>query len=361
MSRVVIAAGGTGGHVFPALAVAAELQARGVEVHFLGTPDGLETRAVPAAGFPLETVSMRGLRGGGWRRWTALPATLGRTVWAAGSALRRLRPSAVLAMGGYAAVPAGLAARLGGRRLVVHEQNAVPGLAVRSLRRLAERILTGFPEAAEALGPRAEWAGIPVRRQLLALPAPGQRYGNRQGPLRVLVFGGSQGARFLNRQVPSWLAAGSRAIHVWHQSGERELEEVRSAYYEHGLEAEVVPFIDDMAAAFAWADLAVCRAGAATVAELAAVGLPAVLVPFPYAVDDHQRRNAEALVSRGAALCVAQSEWDPVALGARLDGDLGERSCLAEMAEAARAFARPDAAAVVADACLGWEETDHAA
>lgn len=361
MSRVVIAAGGTGGHVFPALAVAEELRQRGVEVHFLGTPEGLEARAVPAAGFPLETVAMRGLRGGGWRRWASLPGTLGRAVWSARAVLRRLRPIAVLAMGGYAAVPAGLAARLGGQWLVVHEQNAVPGLAVRALRPMAGRILTGFPEAAEVLGHRAQWAGIPVRRQLLALPAPAQRYADRHGPLRILVFGGSQGARFLNRQVPAWLAAGSRAVHVWHQSGERELDEVRAAYNEQGLEAEVVPFIDDMAAAFAWADLVVSRAGAATVAELAAAGVPAVLVPYPHAVDDHQRRNAEALVSRGAALCVPQPEWDQAALVARLDGDLGERGRLAEMAEAARAFARPDAAAVVADACLEPEETDHAA
>ncbi|MFB6259941.1 MAG: UDP-N-acetylglucosamine--N-acetylmuramyl-(pentapeptide) pyrophosphoryl-undecaprenol N-acetylglucosamine transferase, partial [Thiohalorhabdaceae bacterium] len=262
-------------------------------------------------------------------------------------------------MGGYAAEPAGVAARLNGRRLVVHEQNAVPGLAVRALRRLAGRILTGFPEAAEALGPRAQWAGIPVRRQLLTLPAPGDRYGDRSGPLRILVFGGSQRARFLNREVPPWLAAATRPFSVRHQSGEQELEAVRAAYHEHGLEAEVVPFIDDMAAAFAWADLVVCRAGAATVAELAAVGVPAVLVPYPHAVDDHQRRNAEALVSRGAALCVPQSEWDRADLGSRLANDLGDRARLAEMAEAARAFARPDAAALVADACL--EESHHAA
>ncbi|HKJ70413.1 MAG TPA: undecaprenyldiphospho-muramoylpentapeptide beta-N-acetylglucosaminyltransferase [Gammaproteobacteria bacterium] len=359
MSRVVIAAGGTGGHVFPALAVAAELRRRGVEVHFLGTASGLEARAVPAAGFPLETLEMRGLRGGGWRRWAALPTALSRAVWAARGVLRRLRPTAVLAMGGYVAVPAGLAARLGGNRLVLHEQNAVPGLAIRALRRLAAAVLTGFPEAAEALGPRARWAGIPVRAELLALPAPAERFNERSGPLRILVFGGSQGARFLNQRVPAWLAASGRAVSVRHQSGERELETVRAAYREQAIEAEVIPFIDDMASAYAWADLVVCRAGAATVAELAAVGAPAVLVPYPHAVDDHQRRNAEALVSRGAALCVTQDDWDGAGLAARLDGELGERARLAAMGEAGRAFARPDAAAAVADACLG--EVAHAA
>lgn len=359
MTRVVIAAGGTGGHVFPALAVAAELRARGVEVHFLGTATGLEARAVPAAGYPLETVAMRGLRGGGWRRWAALPGGLGRAVWAARAVLRRLRPAAVLAMGGYVAVPAGLAARLSGRRLVLHEQNAVPGLAIRALRRLAARILTGFPEAAEVLGARARWAGIPVRRELLALPSPAERIAHREGPLRILVVGGSQGARFLNRRVPQWLQGVDRPVTVRHQSGERELDEVRAAYAEQGMSAEVVPFIDDMAGAYAWADLAVCRAGAATVAELAAVGLPAVLVPYPHAVDDHQRRNAEALVERGAALCVPQAEWEDADLAARLNGELGERARLAVMGRAGRAFARPDAAAVVAEACL--EEVADAA
>jgi UDP-N-acetylglucosamine--N-acetylmuramyl-(pentapeptide) pyrophosphoryl-undecaprenol N-acetylglucosamine transferase len=198
-----------------------------------------------------------------------------------------------------------------------------------------------------------------VRRELLALPAPAERYAGRKGPLRVLVFGGSQGARFLNQRVPAWLGRTGRAVTVRHQSGEQDREAARAAYGEQGVEAEVIPFIDDMAGAYAWADLVVCRAGAATVAELAAVGVPAVLVPYPHAVDDHQRRNAEALVSRDAALCVTQADWDDAALAARLDGELGERDRLAEMGQAARAFARPDAAAVVADACL--QEVAHAA
>ena len=358
-TRVVIAAGGTGGHVFPALAVAGELRARGVEVHFLGTATGLEARAVPAAGFPLETMSMKGLRGGGWRRWAALPWTLSRAVWGAGTVLRRLGPAAVLGMGGYVSVPAGLAARLLGIPLVLHEQNAVPGLAIRVLGGQARRILTGFPEAAEAVGSRGEWAGIPVRSDLLALPPPESRFAERSGPLRVLVLGGSQGASFLNTRLPGCLARSGRPLQVWHQAGERDAGAVRRAYASSGLTAEVAPFIEDMAAAYGWCDLAVCRAGAATVAELAAVGVPALLVPYPHAVDDHQRRNADALVRRGAAECVTQAEWDDDAVTGRLAGELGDRAVLAGMAEAARAFARPEAARLVAERCV--EEVPDAA
>ncbi|HKL78112.1 MAG TPA: undecaprenyldiphospho-muramoylpentapeptide beta-N-acetylglucosaminyltransferase [Gammaproteobacteria bacterium] len=355
MTRVAIAAGGTGGHVFPALAVAEELRRRGVEVHFLGTRQGLEARAVPAAGFPLAEVEMRGLRGGGWRRWLALPWGLARAVGAAARVLIRLRPVAVLGMGGYVAAPVGLAARLTGRPLVLHEQNAVPGLTIRLLARLARRILTGFPEAATALGGRAQWVGTPVRPALVGLPAPAARYAEREGPLRVLIFGGSQGARFLNEELPPLLAdlaARGRTLHIWHQAGEREAERVRRAYAAAGLTAEVVAFIDDMASAYQWCDLAFCRAGAGTVTELAAVGVPAVLVPFPHAVDDHQRRNAEALVERGAALCLDQNDWDAEAVAQWLDTVAGDRARLATMAEAAREFARPEAAAQVAEACL---------
>ncbi|MFA9461417.1 undecaprenyldiphospho-muramoylpentapeptide beta-N-acetylglucosaminyltransferase [Thiohalorhabdus methylotrophus] len=354
IARVAIAAGGTGGHVFPALAVADELARRGVEVHFLGTSAGVEARAVPAAGYNLELLEMRGLRGSGWRRWAALPWALAKSVTAAMGILRRLRPGAVLAMGGYAAAPTGLAARLQGRSLVLHEQNAVPGLTIRLLRRLARRTLTGFPEAAEQLGARAEWVGTPVRRGLLDVDAPAGRYAERTGPLRVLVFGGSQGAQFLNREVPGCLAAlaAERPVTVWHQAGRTEGATVERAYAEAGVEADVTPFIDDMAAAYAWCDLVFCRAGAATVAELAAVGVPSVLVPFPHAVDDHQRRNAEALVHRDAAVCLTQQEWSTEAVLGLLRGRLGERAELARMAEAAREFARPDAARIVADHCL---------
>ena len=355
MTRVVMAAGGTGGHVFPALAVAEELRSRGVEVTFVGSSGGMESRVVPERGFALEVLGMQALRGSGWRGWLALPARLGRALAAAIGLLRRLRPSAVVAMGGYAAAPVGLAAGLMGRRLVVHEQNAVPGLTNRLLRPFARAILTGFPEAAEALGRKAEWVGTPVRGELSPLAETGERTGDREGPLRVLAFGGSQGARFLNERLPMALARARPAIGltVRHQAGRGRARAVLDAYGEAGVEADVTPFIDDMRAALAWCDLAFCRAGASTVAELASMGVPAVLVPFPHAVDDHQRRNAEALVSRGAAVCIPQSEWDDEAVAARLDGDLGDRTVLARMGDAARGFARPDAAARVADACEG--------
>ncbi|KPV39755.1 hypothetical protein AN478_10080 [Thiohalorhabdus denitrificans] len=358
--RVVIAAGGTGGHVFPALAVADELSRRGVEVHFVGTGAGVEARAVPAAGYPLHRLEMRGLRGSGWRRWAALPWALGRAVAAAGRTLLRLRPAAVLAMGGYVAAPAGLGAWVTRRPLVLHEQNAVPGLAIRLLRRLATRILTGFPEAAERLGPRARWVGTPVRTELLGLEEPARRYAERGGPLRVLVFGGSQGARFLNREVPPCLAglAEERPVTVWHQAGRDEGEAVERAYADAGLEATVTPFIEDMAAAYAWCDLVFCRAGAATVAELEAAGVPAVLVPFPHAVDDHQRKNAEALVDRGAAVCLTQEEWEGREVIGLLRNRLADREALAAMGEAARGLARPEAAKAVADSCL--EGREHA-
>jgi UDP-N-acetylglucosamine--N-acetylmuramyl-(pentapeptide) pyrophosphoryl-undecaprenol N-acetylglucosamine transferase len=356
MSRVAIAAGGTGGHVFPALAVAEALRERGVEVHFLGTASGLEARAVPAAGFPLTTLDVSGVRRAGWRRRLGLPLALGRSVAAAWRALRTIRPAVVLGMGGYASAPAGLAARLRGARLVVHEQNAVPGLTNRLLAPLARRVLAGFPEAARRLGRRAEAVGIPVRRSLLGLPGPRERLGGRSGPLRVLVFGGSQGARFLNETVPAGLLRAAQSgveLEVRHQSGGPMRDQVAAAYAEAPFAAGVESFIDDMAEAYTWCDLAFCRAGAGTVAELAAVGVPAVLVPYPYAVDDHQRRNAQALADRDAAVLVDQGDTNAGGVADWLRGELGDRERLAAMGEAARGWARPDAAEVVAAACLG--------
>ncbi len=352
MIRVVIAAGGTGGHVYPALAVAAELQDRGVDVHFMGTATGLEARVVPAAGFPLATVAMQGLRRSGWRRWVALPWSLNRAVWGACQVLKRLRPHTVLAMGGYVTVPTGLAARLIGCPLILHEQNAVPGRAIRFLKGLASRILTGFPEAASQLDCRAEWVGIPVRRELLMNEALWQpRDSGHEGPLRILAFGGSQGAHFLNQHLPVCLGQTRHAVEIYHQAGEKELLKVREAYKDQGIVAETTAFIEDMARAYAKADLAICRSGAATVAELAVVGMPAVLVPFPFAVGAHQHRNAEALVKRGAAVCIPQETWQDKEVARRLDGDLGNRRQLAAMGEAARTFGQSEAARMVAQAC----------
>ncbi len=350
---VMILAGGTGGHVIPALAVADWLRARGVPVVWMGTRNGIEARLVPAAGIPIEWLEIGGLRGKGWRTRLAMPWRLAHAAWQARGILRRHRPGAVLGMGGFAAGPGGLVARLCGVPLVIHEQNAVAGLTNRVLARLATTVLQAFPGA---FGDREGLVttGNPVRDAIADLPPPAERLADREGPLRVLVIGGSRGARALNRAVPAAVAAmaAGEVPRVRHQAGGDELEATRAAYREHGIAATVEPFFDDMAAAYAWADVAICRAGALTVAELAAAGVPAILVPYPFAVDDHQAANARVLVDAGAGWLVRQSELDPRALAERLDGLAGDRGGLLAMAERARGVAQPDATAEVGRYCL---------
>lgn len=354
---VLIMAGGTGGHVFPALAVADELRARGVPVVWLGTRAGLEARVVPGAGIPVEWISVAGLRGKGVLRLLKAPFMLVRACWQAGRVLRRVRPRVVLGMGGFVTGPGGMMAWLSGRGLCIHEQNAVAGLTNRLLARIAHRVLEAFPGSL----PGAELTGNPVRTAIAALPAPQQRFADREGALRLLVLGGSQGARTLNRVVPETLAAlaGQGAFEVWHQTGAAHLEAARREYQTRGVAARVEPFIEDMASAYGWADVVVCRAGALTVAELAAAGVGAVLVPYPYAVDDHQTRNARYLVDAGAAVLVPEPELDAARLAAVLGG--WDRGRLADMAGRARALARPDAARRVAEACLALSEGRKAA
>jgi UDP-N-acetylglucosamine--N-acetylmuramyl-(pentapeptide) pyrophosphoryl-undecaprenol N-acetylglucosamine transferase len=264
--------------------------------------------------------------------------------------LRRVNPRSVLSMGGYVAGPGGVAAWLLRRPLLVHEQNRVAGFTNRKLAALSKRVLAGFADAL----PQAEWVGNPVRDAIAALPPPAQRMAGREGRPRLLVLGGSLGARALNLALPQALAllTAEQRPEVLHQCGNRGLDEARAAYAKAGVEAQVVPFIDDMAASYGWADLAVCRAGALTLAELAAAGLGAVLVPFPYAVDDHQTRNGEVLVAAGAAELMQENELDVHILAQRLESLLGDRSRLLAMAEAARTLAKPDAAQVIARACL---------
>ena len=348
---VLIMAGGTGGHVFPALAVADALRARGVPVVWLGTRDGLEARVVPEAGIALEWLRVRGLRGKGWLGWLVAPVRVLRAVFQARAVLRRQRPRCVLGLGGYVAGPGALAAWLQRVPLVIHEQNARPGLTNRVLARLARRVLCGFPGTFPA-----EWAqvtGNPVRGDILRIPTPEDR-DTGQGRPRLLVIGGSQGARALNQVVPDALAQlpAERSFTVWHQSGARTEDVAREGYSQAGVSADVVPFINDMAAAYAWADLVVCRAGALTVSELAVAGVPAVLVPLPQAVDDHQTANAGYLVEAGAAELLPQGELTPERLAdvlARLAGDPRQ---LTDMARAARGRARPEAAETVAEICL---------
>jgi UDP-N-acetylglucosamine--N-acetylmuramyl-(pentapeptide) pyrophosphoryl-undecaprenol N-acetylglucosamine transferase len=347
---VMVMAGGTGGHIFPGLAVADELRARGVPVVWLGGSQGLETTLVPKAGLPLEQVRMAGVRGKGIPTLLAAPWRLARAVRQALDIMKRHRPRAAIAFGGYASAPGGVAARLSGVPLLVHEQNRVPGLTNRLLARIARRVLCGFPGT---FAHDAGAVGNPVRAAIAALPPPSQRFAGRGGALRVLVLGGSQGARALNRALPaalSRLPAG--AFEVRHQAGRGGLDDARAAYAQHGVAAQVDPFIDDMAAAYGWADVVVCRAGALTLAELCAAGVGAVLVPFPHAVDDHQTRNAEYLVERGAAILRPEGAQLAETLSTALADLAADRGVVIGMAEAARRIAAPEAARRIVDACL---------
>lgn len=347
-ANVMILAGGTGGHIFPGLAVAQALREQGAEVSWLGADGGMETRLVPPHGIAIDTIAVKGLRGKGVATLLGAPLRVLRAVRDAARVLRLRKPDAVVSFGGFAAGPGGIAARIAGIPLLVHEQNRAAGLTNKVLAKFARQVMVGFPQTfvGEVL------VGNPVRAQIAQVAPPAQRDFAHGGALRLLVLGGSQGARALNNAVPQAVAALGLPVDVLHQAGEKMLDEARSAYAGAGVEARVEPFIADMAAAYAWADLVVCRAGALTLAELCAVGVGSVLVPFPQAVDDHQTRNAEYLVERGAALLLKQDDALAARLGdvlAELTRDPGKRRA---MADAARALARPDAAQRVADAVL---------
>jgi UDP-N-acetylglucosamine--N-acetylmuramyl-(pentapeptide) pyrophosphoryl-undecaprenol N-acetylglucosamine transferase len=353
---VMIMAGGTGGHIFPGLAVADELRSRGVPVVWLGAEGGMETRVVPAHGLDLHTVKVGGLRGKGLKTRVMAPLMLAGALWQSLRVLRAVRPRCVLSMGGYVAGPAGVAARLAGIPLVVHEQNAIAGFTNRKLAGFATRVLTGFP----GVLPKAEWVGNPVRARIASLPAPAERMAGREGRPRLLVLGGSLGARTLNLSMPRALAelaaAGAVLPEIVHQTGERGLQEAKDAYAQSGVPANVVAFIDDMAGAYEWADVVVCRAGALTVAELCAAGLEALLVPFPHAVDDHQTANARAMVDAGGARLVADAELArpdaPERLAPLLADLMGDRARILSAATASRTLAKPDAAATIARHCM---------
>lgn len=358
---VLIMAGGTGGHVFPALAVAQVLRARGIEVVWLGVPTGIEARVVPAAGFAMQYLTIGGIRGKGL--WTLLraPFSILHAVLEARRVLMRVRPRVVLGAGGYVSGPGGIAAWLLGIPLVIHEQNAVAGFTNRWLARIATEVLEAFPGSFGA-GVAAHAIGNPVRADIAALPAPAARFAGRGPRIRLLVFGGSQGAQRLNAVVPQALAQldPARRPEVRHQTGERGVAAACAAYRERNVEAEVLPFIEDMAAAYAWADLALCRAGAMTVSELEAAGLGAVLVPLAVATDDHQTKNAEVLASIGAARILAERELNASTLSGCLL-ELADRARLLKMAEAARAARTVDAADRLADRCLALGAVGSAA
>ena len=347
MKTLMVMAGGTGGHIFPGIAVAEELRARGWRIVWMGNPDGMEARIVPQRGYETAWVRFGALRGKGLLRKLLLPVNLLSGFWQALREIRRVKPDVVLGMGGYITFPGGMMAALLGRPLVLHESNSVAGLANRVLAKVADRVLSGFPEVLE----KAEWLGNPVRADIAAVVPPAERMAGREGPLRVLVVGGSLGAAVLNETVPQALLrlpAEQRPV-VVHQAGERQIEALRAAYARAQVEGDLRPFIADMAAAYADADLVICRAGALTVAELAAAGVASLLVPFPHAVDDHQTGNARFLADRAGAYLLPQSELTPE----RLAGILAslDRGRLLQMAENARALAKPLAAVAVANAC----------
>jgi len=350
---VLIMAGGTGGHVFPALAVAKVLRDRGIAVVWLGVPGSMESRLVPANGFPIEWVRVAGIRGKGLKAWLLAPLRIVKAVAQAAAVLRRVHPRSVLGAGGYVSGPGGIAAWLLRVPLLIHEQNAVAGMTNRWLARLATRVLEAFPGSFEPQV-HAQAIGNPVRADIAALAAPQVRFAGRESRSRLLVFGGSQGALRLNAVVPQALARVAPEIRplIRHQTGERGLEAARAAYAEARVDAEVLPFIDDMAEAYAWADLAVCRAGAMTIAELQAAGLGAIFVPLPVATDDHQTKNAEVMVRIGAARLIQERDLTPERLGAAISELLADRARLLEMAAAARGSRVIDAAARLADLCI---------
>ena len=343
---LLVMAGGTGGHIMPGMAVAEHLRAQGWKIAWMGNAEGMEAKLTAGHGYEMAWVRFRALRGKGLLRKLLLPFNLLRGFSQAWQQLGRVRPDVVLGMGGYISFPGGMMAVLRGIPLVLHEQNSVAGLANRVLAGVADKVMTGFPDALR----KGTWVGNPVRSEIAALPAPALRYQQHDGPLRVLVVGGSLGAQALNETLPKALSLideKDRPI-VVHQSGEKHLPVLKSLYLSEGVKAECVAFIEDMAGAYEWADLVICRAGALTVAELAAAGVASLLVPFPHAVDDHQTSNARFLSSAGAAILLPQDQMTPQHLAEIRNLS---RQQLAQMAEKARELARPDATAEVAAAC----------
>ena len=352
VGTALVMAGGTGGHIFPGLAVAEALRERGWRVHWFGGrgrpgQPSMESQLVPAHGLPFEAIDFGGLRGKGPVALALLPVRLLQAFWQSVQVLRRVRPDVVLGLGGYISFPGGMMAVLLGKPLVLHEQNSVAGLANRVLAEVADRVFTAFPKAMK----KAQWVGNPLRRAFLSQPAPAERFAGRSGRLQLLVVGGSLGAQALNEVVPQALARLPEAQRpqVRHQSGARQIDALRQAYASAGVQAELTPFIDDTATAFAEADLVICRAGASTVTEIAAVGAAAVFVPFPHAVDDHQTTNARFLVDAGGGWLLPQGELQPEALAQLLQGL--DRQQLLARAEAAWQLKKTEATERVVSAC----------
>ena len=346
MKTILIMAGGTGGHIFPGLAVAEQMRAAGWEVVWMGARGGMEERLVPKHGYRAAWIRAKAARGKGIVQKLLLPANLLVSFWESARHIRKLRPDVVLGLGGYVAFPGGMMASLWNRPLALHEQNAIPGLANKVLAQISDKVMAGFPQALKG----AEWTGNPVRADIAAIPSPEGRFAGRQGPLKILVVGGSLGAQALNETMPKALALLDNRPTVVHQSGEKHLDALKKHFKEAGVQGELVAFIDDMARRYAEADLVICRAGAVTIAELSAGGMASLLVPFPHAVDDHQTANARFLAERGAALLLQQRELSPQTLAQMIQGL--DRTRLLDMARKARALGKPDAARIVAERCM---------
>jgi UDP-N-acetylglucosamine--N-acetylmuramyl-(pentapeptide) pyrophosphoryl-undecaprenol N-acetylglucosamine transferase len=346
VKTILIMAGGTGGHIFPGLAVAEQMRAAGWDVVWMGARGGMEERLVPKHGYRAAWIRAKAARGKGIVQKLLLPANLLVSFWESARHIRKLRPDVVLGLGGYVAFPGGMMASLWNRPLALHEQNAIPGLANKVLAQISDKVMAGFPQALKG----AEWTGNPVRADIAAIPSPEGRFAGRQGPLKILVVGGSLGAQALNETMPKALALLDNRPTVVHQSGEKHLDALKKHYKEAGVQGELVAFIDDMARRYAEADLVICRAGAVTIAELSAGGMASLLVPFPHAVDDHQTANARFLAERGAALLLPQRELSPQTLAQMIQGL--DRTRLLDMARKARALGKPDAARIVAERCM---------
>ena len=343
-------AGGTGGHIFPGLAVAEQMRAAGWDVVWMGARGGMEERLVPRHGYPTALIRARAARGKGLVQKVLLPANLLYSFWESARYIRSLKPSVVLGLGGYVAFPGGMMASLLNRPLALHEQNAIAGLANRVLSQVSDKVMVAFPDAIKG----AEWTGNPVRGEIAAMSAPEARFHGRSGPLNVLVVGGSLGAQALNEAMPKALALLEHKPRVVHQAGEKHIDALKRNYAQAGVEGELVAFIDDMARRYAEADLVICRAGAVTVAELSAGGMASILVPFPHAVDDHQTANARFLADRGAAVLIQQRDLTPERLADLIRST--DRATLLEMARKARALGKPEAAKLVAQRCMELAE-----
>jgi len=366
---ILIMAAGTGGHIFPGLAIAKELELRGWDVHWMGTPWGMENKIVGEVGYPMVNVNISGIRGKGAAAWLFLPFRILIGFLQSTVALFRIRPDVVLSLGGYVAFPGGMMAALWGKPLVVHEPGAVAGISNRFLAAVADRVIVGMDGAFErkvATGwanripkpKRVDWLGTPVREEIANVPQPAARMSGRNGPLRLLVVGGSLGAQTMNDLVLAALASmpAERRPQVVHQAGQKLHEQLEYAYRHAHVEAEVVPFIDDMARRYAWCDVLICRSGAVTVAEIAAAGVASILFPLPWFVVDEQTANARFLSDRGAGITLEQLQTKPEQLAEILLGL--DRDRLAAMAAKARALGKPDATRRCADACV---ELAHAA